>query len=1089
MIEIAKAAKRLVLVVLWCAVAACAALPLAAGATPTVVPEGETYITNVTGNVTLEGQWIIGGTLCKIGGGTLTIPAEKVWFAGGGRLDALDGAVAVTSTTGEMDAYEEPAVAQAAAFWVKAGVNYVYDDANNLVRWLDKRDSTANATPSYVFAKSMTNVSTNAKFPTARTDDGYPSVSFGNLGSGQWMYWRKPDDSDAAWIDIANAFVAYNPVDTHGHFFGVVRAYDGNNASKYQQHFAVNNGLPDSTLFAGVYNTNPWSYSRIRLGRVFLDGVRVQPSCTVSFNTRQVIETEAGNDLPGAESFFNFRNYQQSAGSSSNGDRVGGGRLHEVLVFTNKLEETDRLLVEAYLIRNWVSGALRPPSVVSVADGATLTTPANYLSSAAIRANGGIATQSFASGYKGDAFVIAPPQVTAVAGDSFVNRANLPVADAPGLSLAVDSNRNTTVTAGTAGVMAKTGDGDMILAAKTNATRLAVSGGTVAFMSDDHQPYSIPSTNANCAVDGGFEVGMNSGSGGTDSVATGGKIGAWTSESVDASSVRVTANGEWANRLGDGIAPEGTHYLHLKQRGGVSQEMDLPHGGRYEVTFRTVTRQDGSSYAGALSVKVDGYLLACVPTVSQHKWERWRFVTPYLTAGKHTLRLAHELKGDKSSGIDDVRVVWRDGVRTVPIPNGNFESPVWGSGGNVNAYADLTTTAFTGARLTGWTCGDTNLVRLSRHATLLTSQGSVSAPAPVDGGIFNVLLKGAGAITNTFTVAESGVYRFSAQFAKCGEDGALLLNSLSVDVIVTINGEAETLGVSTFAFRRMYGTKRFSLNAGDTVTLAIASGGSGCRIAVDDVEFARSEGGVNLLRNPSFEEGSNDHHRIGLWDISPNAYSTNATWYTTYTRSTYFDKNFGSSRVDGVNILRLKNRRRASQTVTLPEAGLYRLSFWARSRIDERNATAVVGWGPNDLDVSAVLDGVTKELGRTLVSRTSTEFIRHEYFFVSERAGAVCQIVFQGVAADTDDKSSFIDAVSLVRVGGAESAPPLAAKSELTVASGAKLALNYVGTQTVERVSLGGRSYVGDLTAAVPDFLEGVGTLFSLPKGTMVIFR
>ena len=142
------------------------------------------------------------------------------------------------------------------------------------------------------------------------------------------------------------------------------------------------------------------------------------------------------------------------------------------------------------------------------------------------------------------------------------------------------------------------------------------------------------------------------------------------------------------------------------------------------------------------------------------------------------------------------------------------------------------------------------------------------------------------------------------------------------------------------------------------------------------------------------------------------------------------------------------------------------------------------------MDVSAILDAVTKVLGRTLVSRTSTEFIRHEYFFISERAGAVCQIVFQGVSADTDDKSSFIDAVSLVRVGGEESVPPLAAKSELTVASGAKLALNYVGTQTVERVSFGGRSYVGELTAAVaPDFLEGAGTLFSLPKGTMVIFR
>lgn len=1074
------------------AIAASALSALASIATtPTVVPEGETFITNVTGEATLDGQWIIGGMLCKTGGGTLTIPAEKVWFARNGRLDVLDGAVNVTSTTGTMDAFEEPAAAQGAGFWVKAGVNFAYDGSGNLVRWLDRRDSAANASPAYMFAKSMTNLADNAAFPEVGTDVGKPYVSFGGYGSGRWMHWRKPDDSDAAWLDIANVFVAYNPVESHGNFLGTARASDGNTSSKYQQHYAVNDGAAGTTLFCGTYSANPEVYRRVRTGRVFVDGVRKQPTDGIVFNARQVIEVEAGCDLAGAEAFFNFRNYQQKAGSGSAGNRVGGGRLHEVIAFTNRLDEADRLLVEAYLVRSWVSDALRPPAAVVVANGAKLSAPAGYLASSETRFEGAVSPTVVNDA--SDPFRIVPTAVAVAEGDAFTNRALLPLDVAPGLSVAVDASRQTMVSAGTAGRIAKTGAGDMALAPCATPALLAVSGGKVALASPETALLSVPATNANFAVDGGFECNYSSG---TDGIAAGGKVGAWTSEPVASASVRVCKKGEWNNRLGAGVVPEGEYYLHLKDKGGVSQVMDLPCAGRYEVSFQATTRNDyDPGSCNMLSVKIDDFLLACVPVVTKSKWERWRFVTPYLPAGAHTLRLAHELSGDKSTGIDDVRVVWVDDLKAAPIPNAGFECLSLDNGsGGVLAQSTVRSSEFDANRQSGWTFGNSELVKIARHATPTAPTGSTRSPAPVSGGIFNVLLPYGAAITNIFTVAESGTYRFSALFAKCGDPNAPLVDAKTIEAVVTVNGEREVLGVETFAYERAYGTKTFALDAGDTVTLSIASEKSGHRFAVDDIVFERC-GDANLLRNPSFEEGDDANCRTNFWDVVPAAVASNASKIATYPLGGYIrssggapislDDYYGASVIDGNTRLALKNRRSANQTVTLPEAGLYRLSFWTRSRV----TNGKVGYGPNDLDVFVVLDGATNTLGRTAVSTTSTEFMRHEYRFAGA-AGAECKVVFQGVAEDTDDKTSFIDAVSLMRVGGAEDAAPLATESELDVAAGARLALNYTGIQTVGRMAFGGRSFSGELSAAaVPDYLEGPGLLFVQPSATVITFR
>ena len=90
------------------------------------------------------------------------------------------------------------------------------------------------------------------------------------------------------------------------------------------------------------------------------------------------------------------------------------------------------------------------------------------------------------------------------------------------------------------------------------------------------------------------------------------------------------------------------------------------------------------------------------------------------------------------------------------------------------------------------------------------------------------------------------------------------------------------------------------------------------------------------------------------------------------------------------------------------------------------------------------------------------------------------------------DKSSLFDDIRLERVeaSGEEAAPAMDAATELYVAEGAKMRLDYTGRLVVERLSLGGKRYSGVIRAAdFPGYLDGPGEIEVRPRGLTVIIR
>jgi hypothetical protein len=100
--------------------------------------------------------------------------------------------------------------------------------------------------------------------------------------------------------------------------------------------------------------------------------------------------------------------------------------------------------------------------------------------------------------------------------------------------------------------------------------------------------------------------------------------------------------------------------------------------------------------------------------------------------------------------------------------------------------------------------------------------------------------------------------------------------------------------------------------------------------------------------------------------------------------------------------------------------------------------------------------------------------------------------VWSGDEAAKVDRTTLVDAAWLCRVE-AERPIDLPEHLNIEVADGARLHLDFAGTNEVNSLRIAGRSYVGLVsTAEYPELypvLSGPGTLSITPKGTMILFR
>ena len=203
-----------------------------------------------------------------------------------------------------------------------------------------------------------------------------------------------------------------------------------------------------------------------------------------------------------------------------------------------------------------------------------------------------------------------------------------------------------------------------------------------------------------------------------------------------------------------------------------------------------------------------------------------------------------------------------------------------------------------------------------------------------------------------------------------------------------------------------------------------------------------------------------------------------------FTKYGYAPNYFGSSRCDGNRYVAIFGTASVEQTLTFPEAGVYRLEFYAASRY---NPHVNCGHNPLKASFAAVGSGTTNEICTVRVD--SLDFLRHEALFRIPAAGQYA-LRIEGVTADANsDRMSRLDKVSVRKSGafGAD-APAIGKDTVIDVADGAKLRLDFPGTLKLGGVRYAGRMYLGTLASDTCPFLLGPGTIRT-PGGFSLSFK
>jgi hypothetical protein len=182
------------------------------------------------------------------------------------------------------------------------------------------------------------------------------------------------------------------------------------------------------------------------------------------------------------------------------------------------------------------------------------------------------------------------------------------------------------------------------------------------------------------------------------------------------------------------------------------------------------------------------------------------------------------------------------------------------------------------------------------------------------------------------------------------------------------------------------------------------------------------------------------------------------------------------------------------QPVTFPTGGLYRLTVNLKAR---GTTSPSSGNGNNPVDAYLARDGVTNFVGRSDGAAT-TNFNEYAFTFAVPPEGGTYDVGFRGTSvwggedAPRVDQTILLDAAWLCRVE-AERPIDLPEHLNIEVADGARLHLDFAGTNVVNSLRIAGRSYVGLVSAAeYPELypvLSGPGTLSITPKGTLMLFR
>lgn len=1077
-------------------------------------------------------------TLEKTGAGRLEIPDGAFTENAPIEIDVREGTVAFTPSDAPV-AYAQPKdVMDRAVFWVAAETNLrprAGGADGEVESWLDVRETgtgEADAPFRYPRAVAFTNDWLTA-FPLAQAYGGKSGVYFRGYGNGCFMNWVKPDGTQANLTGLRHVFIVHGGETSSGHILGQRKG-----ASPYFQR--------TGTIWVDMNSENgPIYSSRTYLNGAEIDaGVQSYPKKSV-----HVVEVEALGSSLGAMCFFNDRDFQLTGTAGTNiynatgvqvnailgnneqmigGDRAGGEYVFEMLLFTNNLTTVERLAVSDWLNQKWRGTpppAVRPATTVRLATNTVVETtgaaPLTLVGDGCLRKIGADAMTirstyaPYATSRRVDvregtlALGYGLPLVCA-AGDTITCEQRFwgaeiaaPVAGSDDLTRLVKTGTGAvtldTVPDGVSRISVQAGG--LRLAAPERASRMVASPEdtvSATIPESDFESYPATSPTANFLY-----VGNEREKYGWHAI-----VPAKRENEADSAvfffDQRLGSSKDW----GLVLQADKSGVLVVKNRGSAWCEVEVPADGDYVLTFRASPRM-GGSYAGKhLDVMIgsDAGSLVALGDFSVAGTSGW---LPYslgpirLTAGVKQLWLKSNGDGsDKCTQFDDFRLARVAERPTWAIPNGGFENRA------ANFVNTSTVTADNTNRVPGFVVGQYT-VPVSKSGSRMLSTFTVpgadggrrfNAPWNRTGSRTQFFMVGSGASLSTTFTPPAGTWRFRADFSFLRTDNDAP-ESYTIAASVRIGETDVALGSVNTKSRALLPRDwptAFSVDGTTPVTLTLTGGAAGAseklgQALVDNLVLAAVDH-VNLLKEGGFES-------MAPWHVEQTPKPMgNGGRITGSQQASYSDSSatgfthFGTDVFEGNGYFKLVNDDTVWQSIDVPAPGLYRFSANLASRREGNDGNNSLNCGRNPIAFFVAQGGVTNWLGRT-DDVAVTNFNEYAFMAYVPAAGVYDvglkgQTVWDGV--NLVDRTTLVDGVQFYRV---ETERPLELSSdlEIEVARGARLSLDFVGTNKIRRLVIGGRRRSGLVSAeSRPDLfglLSGPGALYIPPSGSALILR